>query len=178
MAIRLRHSLSRHCLHVHKFVLFYHSVYFRTYLEPLINGQRAYTADECSEHPEITHCIRLPDSCGKVEADTDDFRLFLCHLYFAQHYNCIPSQVAASIELTAEPPPTVILGYEYYGKNHLDRLRKRSSSVFDAPESPATYDSVMSLCHYFDCKIVSCRAEHTCLLVVQAHSDANDHKLT
>ena len=67
--------------HVHKFVLHYRSSYFRAYIDPLVAGQRACAADECDDHPSIAHCIRLPDSCGKVEADCDDFRLFLCHLY-------------------------------------------------------------------------------------------------
>ena len=52
--------------HVHKFVLDYHSSYFRTYIEQLTTEQRAYPAEECNDHSDITHCIRLPDSCGKV----------------------------------------------------------------------------------------------------------------
>ena len=46
--------------HVHKFVMCHHSSYFRTYIEPLIDGQRAYPAGECDEHADIAHCIRLP----------------------------------------------------------------------------------------------------------------------
>ena len=95
--------------HVHKFVLCYHSSYFRTYIEALHKRERSYQTDACSDHPDIPHCIRLPDSCGKVEATNDDFRLFLCHLYFAEEYSCIPYKVECDIDLSAQPPPDVAL---------------------------------------------------------------------
>ena len=97
--------------HVHKFVLCYHSAYFRAYIEQLTNGQRAYPLDECSDHPNTAHCIRLPDDCGKEEASAADFQRFLCHLYFMQHYSCIPYRVATDVDLTAQPPPAVTLDY-------------------------------------------------------------------
>ena len=40
-----------------------------------------------------------------MAAIVDDFRLFLCHLYFAAHDSCIPYQVAADVDLTAVPAP-------------------------------------------------------------------------
>ena len=89
--------------HFHKFALCYHSTYFRNYIEPLTNGQRAYPTDECSEHAGILHCIRLPDRCGMMEADTDNIRLFLYHLYSAFRYNCLPYTVHRPVDLVAEP---------------------------------------------------------------------------
>ena len=84
--------------HVHKFVLSYHSSYFRTYIEQLVKGQRAYPQSECGEHADITHCIRLPHSFGKEEADVDDFQLFLEHLYFAAHHSCPPFPVPTEVD--------------------------------------------------------------------------------
>ena len=156
--------------HVHKFVLCYHSSYFRTYIEPLIDGQRAYSTAECDEHPSITHCIRLPDCCGKVEAASDDFRLFVCHLYFAQHYSCIPYVVPADIDLLAQPPPNVTL--DYPGFVHCDELDAVTASiVYSSDAPPQLYDAVMSLCHYFDCSVVLSRAEDNCLLVLRSRDD-------
>ena len=139
----------------HKFVLCHHSSYFRTYIEQLTDGQRAYPTDECSEHPDIAHCIRLPDSCGKVEADTNDFRLFLCQLYFAQHYSCIPYTAQSHIELTAQPPPTVTLDYPHFRDSV--QLSRHTSSVSDTSEPLAVYDAIMSMCHYLECALVLSR---------------------
>jgi len=155
--------------HVHKFVLFHHSSYFRSYIEQLTDGQRAYPTEECDEHPSVTHCSRLPDSCGKLEATADDFRLFLCHLYFAQHYCCIPYTVAAHIDVSAELPPTVNLAYPDF--RSWEPLRKATSSIPFSVSQPAVYESVMSLCHYFDCAVVLARAEHNMLLVVGAYTN-------
>ena len=155
--------------HVHKFVLDHHSSHFRTYIETLTDRQRAYSTDECSGHPSIEHCIRLPDSCGKVEASSDDFRLFLCHLYFAQHYCCIPYKPAADVDLTAEPPPAVTLDYSACDTE--EQLRDATSSLTHANFPPAVYQAVVSLCHYFDCKAVVSRAEYNCVLMVEFMAD-------
>ena len=142
--------------HVHKFVLHYHSSYFRAYIDPLVAGQRACAADECDDHPSIAHCIRLPDSCGKVEAVCDDFRLFLCHLYFAQHYSCFPYQAASDIDLTGETPPAVTLTYpQFLFRRELQELSKGNVLFTHAHE---LCEAVLSLCHYFDCAVVLSRA--------------------
>jgi len=163
--------------HVHKFVLSYHSIYFRTYIEPLIDGQPTYPPDECDDHPSIAHCIHLPDKCGKIEADLSDFRLFLCHLYFARHYSCIPFLIASSVDLTAQPPPSVTLDYREFRDRKELVQETHSTSPFHS-DSSAQYVPVMSLCHYFDCPAVLSRAEDNCLLLVEAkdaHSrPAND----
>ena len=152
--------------HVHKFILCYHSSYFSTYMTTLVNGQRAHPTDECDEHPAVAHCIRLPNSCGKVEASSDDFGLFLCHLYFAQHYSCVPYTVASHVDLAALPPPDVLLDYPKF--NSYTDLEKATRSTLLAPEPPEVYEAVMSLGHYFDCALVLSRAEDNLLLMVAA----------
>ena len=87
-----------------KFVLSYHSSDFRTYIEQQTDGQRAYPKTECAAHSIIDHRIRLPDSCGKVKANSGEFQRLLAHLYFAHYYCTIPSKVAADVDLTAERP--------------------------------------------------------------------------
>ena len=148
--------------HVHKLTLHYHSSYFRTYIDQLVDGQRAYSTEECGDHPSVAHCIRLPDSCGKVEASAEDFQLFLCHLYFAHHYSCIPYQVAAHIDLTAQPPPPV--RHEYSIGSLQQLMRATPATSFGTNTAPAVYESVLSLCHYFDCSLVLERAESNMLL--------------
>ena len=158
--------------HVHKFVLDYHSSYFRAYIETLTSGQRVYQEDECSEHSDIDHCIRLPDTCGKLEADGGDFQLFLCHLYFARHYSCIPYEVPTDIDLDAQPPPAVTLDYPNFSS--LKQLDKATCSRFSESKPPAAYDAVMSLCHYFDCVVVLERAEANCLLAAKGSEEQRE----
>ena len=95
--------------HVHKFILSCHSSYFRTYRQQLADGLRAYPTTECNEHADIAHCIRVPDSCGKLDASSDDFRLFLCHLYFADCYGCMSFRPVTDVVMAAQPPPLVSL---------------------------------------------------------------------
>ena len=160
--------------HVHKFVLCHHSSYFRTYFEPLIEGQRVYLKAECDDHHDVAHCIRLPDRCGKVEADSDDFRVFLCHLYFAQHYRCVPYTVATHVNLDAEPAPTVTLDCPAF--RGWEELDEATSSSLWTVEPPAVYEAVMSLCHYFNCDRVLSRAEDNCAaLIEQALYDRANH---
>ena len=165
--IHYRHT----AFQVHKFVLCYHSSYFPKYIGHLIHGQRAYPTDECDEHPAIPHCIRLPDSCGKVEADCDDCCVFLCHLYFAQHYNCIPYRMADAIDLAADPEHAVTLTHPRL--NNWQKLKQAISSegCCCLLDPSALYEAVMSLCHYFDCAVVPKRAEDNCLLAVELGSE-------
>ena len=159
--------------HVHKFILYHHSAYFRTYIDQLTDGERAYSNDECSDHVSIAHCVRLPDRCGKVDASVDDFRLFLYHLYFPRQYNCIPYHMAdVHIDLTADLPPTVSLDSPAF-PNCRELLAATSNEILDAP---AIDEAVLSLCHYFDCALLLSRAEDNLRLVVgaeQQHSVTN-----
>ena len=150
--------------HLLKFVLCCHSTYFRTYMEQLNEGQRVYPADECDRHTNITHCIRLPDQCGKVEASVDDFRLFVCHLYFAQHYRCITRKAASDIDLTAQPPPVLTLD-----SLNSECAQLRPPSVKSVVESAmyALNETIMSPCHYLDCTRVPSRAEDSLLVAAQ-----------
>ena len=155
--------------HVHKFVLIYHSYYFRAYIEQLVDGERSHSADECDEHLRIAHCNRLPDSCGKVEASVERFRLFLCHLYFARHYRCLPYETTSAIDLNAEPRPAVTLDWPSF--DSFEQLEQASTATFLDKRSKA-YRSVLSLCHYFDCAALLSRAEDNMLLMVRAYTAA------
>lgn len=107
--------------HVHKFILFFRSSYFRTYFQTLsppslgscstssasqsilpsnaicpapsaTNNTSSYAKQQPCNHPSIAHCIHLPRQTtlvSKEAVDAEDFRLFLCHLYFSSHY-CYP----------------------------------------------------------------------------------------
>jgi len=159
-------------LRVHKFVLVHHSTYFRTYIEQLVDGKRAYPTKECSDHPSIAHCVHLPDICGKVKASVEDFRLFLCHLYFAQHYSAIPFLAASDVHLTAQSTPAVCLNWPKLSS--WQQLKEATPSVIlGATAPPAVYESVLSLCHYFDCAAMLSRAEDNMVLVVEAQREAD-----
>ena len=148
--------------HVHKLALIHHSSYFRTYIEQLTAGERA--TDECDEHTDIPHCIVLPDACGEIDADVDDFKLFLCHLYFAQQYSCIPYKAAVDVSLDAEPAPALSLSCPTLSS--LAALKAASSSEFDSASPPAVHETVLSLCRHFDCSLVLSRAEDNVLLAM------------
>ena len=152
--------------HVHKFLLCYHSAYFRTYLEQLTAGKRAVSPDECSGHPSIAHCIRLPDQCGKERADEDDFRLFLCHLYFACHYECVPFQPDdCGVDLTTEPNSEFTLEAQPFADGS-DLEVVIAPPLIPDDGQPDVEEAVLSLCHYFDCAQLLSRAEDNILLVV------------
>ena len=153
--------------YVHKFVLFHHSAYFRTFIRELIHGERVYESDDCAddEHPYVTHCIRLPNRCGKRKTSVDDFRLFLCHLYFIPHYSCFPYRVATEIDLSVTPAPAVCL--DWPALTTWKQLLKATSSVFFASQTADTYLEVLSLCDYFYCAQLLSRCEDNMLLLVK-----------
>ena len=144
-----------------------HSSYFRTHTEPLISGQRCYSADECSDHPNIPHCIRVPDRCGKVAATADDFRLFLCHLYFACHYRCIPYTVVKNIDFAAQPTSALMLDSP---KFVMWQHSFKAPSTVVCESEPTMLYKVLSLAHYFDCAQLLSRAEDNMLLVLKAET--------
>ena len=154
--------------YVHKYVLCHHSAYFTTYCQELTAGERAYSADECSGHAHIAHCIRLPDSCGKVGASVEDFRLFLFQLYFAQQLRCIPLIADVEVDLLAQTPPVVTVDVESPSPCIIRRLVAAVDGVDDSFSLAITCEPVLSLCHYFDCATVLSRAEDNCVSVVAA----------
>ena len=160
--------------HVHKFILCCHSAYFRSYVEQLTDGQRAYPLDECDQHPTVAHCMRLPDSCGKMEANSNDLRLFVCHLHFAEQYSCIPYKAASEVDLAGQPPPAVSLTRPVLTDS--EELDDATSSRLDTFDASKTNESVMSLCHYFDCAVLLSRAEHNMPLVLEELKDLSDQR--
>ena len=116
-----------------------------------------------SDHQRIAHCIRLPDSCGKVEASSEDFRVFLCHLYSADHYRCVPFTVGLHVDLDAQPPPIASLDAPVFDcREDLDSFT--ASDFEDEQQPPALYEAVVSLSHYFHCHRVLSRVDDNFLL--------------
>ena len=150
--------------YVHKLVLSHHSAYFRAYIEQLVPGQHAYAKEKCDEHAEISHCFRLPDRCGRERENVKHIRLFLCHLYFARHYSCVPFRHTTDIDLAATPPPEVS-----FDSPSLTRRRLLdTTSAHCADTSERGVDRVLlSLCNFFDCPLVLSRAEHNLKLVAK-----------
>lgn len=104
----------------------------------------------------------------------DDFRRFFCHLYFVQHYNTIPFSVTADVDMIVQPPPAISL--EWPSFKSCSSSKDASCSILPNHDTaaPAMYEAVMSLCHYFDCARVLCRAEDNMLLVVGAAVGGNN----
>ena len=98
--------------YVHRLVLHSHSAYFKQYFQALggfrlTSSTPADAAYEC-DHPHIAHCINLPKqtrSVWKTAVTAADFRLFLCHLYFSQHYRYPPYLPQTDIDLDTDSPP-------------------------------------------------------------------------
>ena len=159
--------------HVHTFVLCYHSSYFRAYIESLTAGERD-SSDECDEHTDIAHCIRLPEQCGKRAASANDFKLFLCHLYFAARYSCVPFHPVAHINLSAKREPAVCLDSPSF--TEWPQLRQAvSASVFSSRHLSMTVSTV-SLCHYFDCAVLLSRCEGNILLALAENEHVKPYR--
>ena len=150
--------------HVHKLALIHHSSYFRAYIEQLTAEERA--TDECVAHTDIAHCIVLPHDCDGIDASVDDFRLFLCQLYFAAQYSCFPFHSAVGVDIDAQPAPAISLSCPTLGS--FSALKAASSSEFDTATPLAVHEVVMSLCRHFDCALVLSRAEDNMLLTMES----------
>ena len=98
--------------HVHKLVLYHHSAYFRAYFQALLDSSSPSNGTQpCSSHPQIAHCIHLPRQTRLVEktpVTADDFRLFLCHLYFSSHYCYPPYLPSADLDLSSDTPSLTV----------------------------------------------------------------------
>ena len=153
--------------HVHKFLLTYHSSYFRAYILQLKGSERSYAADECDGHAGIAHCIRLPDdvmeSCRCNTAD--HFQLFLAHLYFAQHYCCPPYRHRTHLSLDGQPLPPITLTYPHLPwKAMLPHIALWQSTSF--ADLPPLSMCVLSLAHYLDCAVLLEQCETNCLTFI------------
>ena len=141
--------------YVHKLLLHHHSAYFRAYLL-LLNSQgspasptrrraRSSTSFSVNEeqhcdHPTIAHCIHLPQQTRLVEqtpVTAADLHLFLCHLYFRQHYCYPPYLPESDIDLNNTSPP---LSFTFPALTLLD-----SDEVADL-NCPLPHDDVVLLC--------------------------------
>ena len=106
-----------------------------------------------------------------MEANTEDFERFLCHLYFAKHYSCLPYTVD-DLVLDMRPPPTVTLDSPA-SANSLG-IEYKSSTNFFTGHPPVVSEPTMSLCHYFDCAAILSHAEDNCMLFMKAMEDELD----
>ena len=89
--------------HVHKLVLHHHSAYFRRRFETL-----SAMSAPCSSHPNTAYCIHVQREATLVSykaVTADDFRLFLCHLYFSDHYCYPPHLPDTDVDLDEDAPP-------------------------------------------------------------------------
>ena len=158
-------GVSYHC---HKFLLVYHSSYFRAYILQLKSNERSYPATECGEHASIAHCIRLPDDVmAACRCNTSDhFQLFLCHLYFAEHYCCPPYRHRTHLSLDGQPLPPISLNYpKLLWKEALPHIALWQPSTSCA-ELPPLSVCVLSLAYYLDCAVLLEQCEMNCLLFV------------
>ena len=153
--------------HVHKFLLCYHSSYFRAYIMQLKADERSYAASECGEHASVLHCIRVPDDVmeGCRCNTSDHFQLFLCHLYFAQHYCCPPYRHRTHLSLDGQPLPPISLNYpKLVWREMFPQLALYQPS--QSAELPPLSTCVLSLAYYFDCAVLLEQCESNCLSFV------------
>ena len=111
-------------------------------------------------HPPSRQLRQGADKCG---------RLFLCHLYSAEHYSCAPYPVDSRIDPTAEPPPTINLSWPKL--DTFKKLKQATTSTLFQSESPVVCTGLLSLCHHFDCAALLSRVEDNMLLVVAEDSN-------
>ena len=156
--------------HVHKFILIRNSDYFGAHFRHLIYPAESYTSppqERCESHPHIIDCVHLPERCGKVDVSVEQFRLFLLHLYFPQHYRCLPYQTALdNVDLTAQCALSGSCDWFVFASPQ--QLLDATSSVFFCGSAAASNYEVVSLCHFFGCARALLRAEHNMLLVLSA----------
>ena len=105
-----------HCgetdFYVHRFVLHYHSDFFRAHLDTVSRAThlpcRSSRQAKACNHPSIAHCIHLPRYTTPVPTRSitaNDFRMFVCHLYFGSHYCYPPFLPKTDVDLEAASLP-------------------------------------------------------------------------
>ena len=182
--------------HVNKLVLYHHSAYFRTYFQTLPTAPSPSTSSKSTkkrkraqrrssssaeeshqcDHPAIAHCIHLPQLTmlvGKDEVHANDFRVFLCHLYFSHHYCYPPCLPKTDIELDAPVSPPMSFVFPRLPSldwsNDSPQLRFRDEwYVFN--------ESLLTLAHYFDCAAMMAQCEAVMLSLVKDGKKAKKHE--
>ena len=187
------HYADRH-FHVHKFVLHHHSAYFRTYfltLPALPRGRSATKkrkkakrssaassnqsssgsdsdSPQSCRHPDIAHCIHLPQQTRLVEkiaATADDFDVFLRHLHFGLHY-CYPLFLPKTdIDLGADFLPVSL---HFPAITSLDWTTATTPLRLSADsEFLSRNESLLTLAHYLDCGAMMKQCEEMMLTIVE-----------
>ena len=158
--------------HVHTFVLYHHSAYFRTYLDamqpliPMVTGKKRKSCtvdlssleerdDKCSHSP-LVRCIDLPDEFGikspvQGYASEDSFLLFLQHLYFSFTLHSPP--FAPKPELRAALTETSPRCSTFPASLSTAAELIQCSECEADDEGPLYFrEPLLSLFHYFDCQ--------------------------
>jgi hypothetical protein len=175
--------------HVHQFVLYHHSAYFRTYfqtLQPLaqvVTGKKRKrctvdlsSSDEDSRkcsHLPLVRCIDVPDQCGialpTIDA-RDVFLLFLQHLYFSSTLHCPPFVPKPELRAALTDSTRACIVFP------TSPTTKEGLVEYNAPGSDGFllwYPSLLSLFHYFDCQQAMKRCEAVIVeRVSSGHLDA------
>ena len=170
--------------YVNKFVLHYHSAYFRTYFDTLSSPTNSSSPTEpptskkskhCN-HPSIAHCIHLPQQTDLVEkkpATAKDFRLFPCHLYFASHYCYPPSLPKSDVDLAASSPP---LSLHFPSIPSLDWSNTSPQLRFTNEDGKFTAEnkSLLAIAYYLDCAAVMAQCEAVLMTMVEWGKKSKD----
>lgn len=129
--------------HVHSFVLYYHSQYFRALFETPLDDP-----DKTCSHAS---CVHIPDDSAIATITTDVFLLFLQHLYYATLLRFPPFIPTDTVLARLEDKPHV-----YGTRFPTDRVI--FTKDYRASETPCV--DVIALFHYFDCSKAMERAEN------------------
>ena len=160
-------------LHVHKLILHQHSAYFKAYFDTLPSTSTASPSDNNTlvdppcNHPQIAHCIHLPQQTTLVletSVTAAHFELFLCHLYFSAHYCYPPYLPRTDIDLDSDPPP---LSHNFPPVTSLDWS---DDSPLRSAEGEGNYwaynEPLLTLAHYLDCAAMMRQCEAVLLTKV------------
>ena len=159
--------------HIHRFVLHFHSTFFRTYFETLSRATHdsspsSKRARRCN-HPHIDDCyqmLRQIQLVTKEAVTADDFRLFLCHLYFGAHYCYPPYLPLTDVDLDSDVDPLpVSLSFSPSPISwfvHSTQLR-----MCDEGREFVMHESLLTLARSFDCAQLLKRCEAVLLSAVE-----------
>lgn len=128
-------------------------------------------AEPCN-HPHIAHCTHLVLQTTMMSGDivtAADFRLFLCHLYFSNHYRYPPYLPKTDIDLDADSLPSLSITFPL-----IPSLDWSASSPlrFTADGTKYSYNEpLLMLAYYLDCKHVAEQCEAVMLTKVNNFSE-------
>lgn len=137
-----------------------------------------YEAGKC-HHSPLVHCVHLPDKLGIAEATVDTFHLFLRHLYFASTLRfppITPDQRCRSAMIDDDTPIclTFPTSQPFDLTTHLDM---HNYVLSNHSLSGWSFDPLLSLFHYFDCRAALTRCEEVIMSDTVKPSMRNTDKM-